>query len=143
MTAKGAYKRKMYTAVRDSEDTTQIDKITTKVNRDIVEQDKNEKVIILWSVNHNRQPFSKDDDKAFKKALRYFEPTIWAKPKGMKWCSALDHWVRAHKDYFSPDLRNADGFQPHCRDCRNAQARHNYATSLDREVRSYTRKRAA
>lgn len=143
MAAKGAYKRKMFTGTREQEDTSQIDKITSRVKPKVVEQDNNQKAVILQSINNNRQPMNRDDIKEFKRALRYFEPTVWEQPRGMKWCSEKDHWVKASKDYFSLKADTRDGFHPICKECRAAYARHVYATSLDREVRPYTRNLAA
>lgn len=143
MAEKGAYRKKLYVPEREREDYSQVDKITSRVKPKVVEQDNGYKAVILESINNNRAPLSKDDAKELRRALRYFEPTIWEQPRGKKWCSENDHWVIASKDYFSLKADTRDGFHPVCKACRNAQARHNYATSLDREVRTYTRKLAA
>lgn len=61
-----------------------------------------------------------------------------------KWCSGPCGETRP-RSYFSPDARNKDGLDGHCKQCRNEHRRKLYA--LEREaqgltVRPYNRKQA-
>lgn len=63
---------------------------------------------------------------------------IFEVPKEMKWCSSCGDWV-SHKG-FSPDKRNIDGLQAHCKQCRADHARdlrRKQAEAQGREIRVY------
>lgn len=69
----------------------------------------------------DRKPIWLDEKKAFRKAIKEFEPTIYPAQVGKKWCCNCDNWVNL--DGFSPKATSRDGLQSHCKGCRAEHAR--------------------
>lgn len=135
-------RRNLYLAPRQKEDDSRLDRISTKTRPVVVEQAGSWPpfAIVQASGFSKRQPRYTDENALLRRALKAFEPEVFRVPEGRKWCSECGDWV--NKDNFSPKKGAADGLQYVCKTCRNDYARRVYATSLDREVRTYTRKAA-
>lgn len=70
-----------------------------------------------------------DEQEAFwvSVTMRNFEPEIYAARPGYKWCADCGEWV--HVRGFSPKADTKDGLHPYCKQCRNQQARRQYASA--------------
>ena len=96
------------------------------------------KLIISGTQMISRDLCAVDEDEEHRRAWR--EPVIKAPPKGKKFCSCCGDWVK--REGFSPDERNRDGLQSHCRDCQNEHQRRIYRMMREAEgqtVREYRR----
>lgn len=125
MAAKGAYKRKMYTADRPREDDTRIDRVTTKVRPITVYLgwlDSNDHEpdyrIVLASGFSRRQPRGEVDIfKRLRRELNEFTPTIWMHKKADEELCVCCMSYRK-RDKFSPDIRKRNGLDSWCKFCR-------------------------
>ncbi len=107
-----------------------LDMITCKGTKPVAVQQYDDRghVSIATILKQRISRHTPKGEKPLTQLLRHeeknFEPTIYTPPPDSKFCGGCGEWVK--RKGFSPDPRNKDGLQAHCKTCRNAHARHLY-----------------